>query len=56
MLPSCDPQTEHHPVNESYLFHPKFDPRGRHPFHFQTIHRYQQEDPSLNKLTTDDPK
>ena len=29
-------------ADDAYLFHPKFDPQGRHPFHFATIHHYQQ--------------
>ena len=54
-MPSCEALTESHPVEDSYLFHPKFDPKGRHPFHFNTIFQYQQQDkqildlPSLNE-------
>ena len=38
------------PADEAYLFHPKFDPQGRHPFHFATIHQYQQQDKQLLAL------
>ena len=56
-LPSYNAaQSESHRVDNSYLFQPQFDPHGRHPFHFQIIHHSQQADPSLKKLTVDDPK
>ena len=55
-LPSCDAQTESHPVEDSYLFHPRFDPQGRHPFHFKTIFDYQQQDPHILELPSLDPQ
>ena len=51
-MPSCKAQTSSHPVKDSYLFHPKFDPSSLLPFHFQAIHHYQQNDPKLLKLRT----
>ena len=41
---------------DAYLFHSKFDPQGRHPFHFATIHHYQQQDEKLLALPNDNPK
>ena len=56
-MPSCAAQTERHiTVDDSYLFHPKFDPRGRQPFHFDTIHQYQISDKDLLALPDSDPK
>lgn len=40
---------------DTFLFHPRFDPQGRHPFQFKTIHFYQQQDPSLLALNRRDP-
>jgi hypothetical protein len=50
-MPACAAHlTESQSVDDSYLFHPKFDPQGRQPFHFKTIHQYQNQDPALKKL------
>ena len=50
-MPSCAAQTEcHSPVDDSYLFHPKFDPCGRKPYHFETIRHYQKNDSALQLL------
>ena len=37
------------------LFHPRFDARGNHPFHFSTFHHYQQNDKQLLKTLTQKP-
>ena len=42
-------------AGDAYLFHPKFDPQGRHPFHFATIHQYQQQDKQLLALHHNNP-
>ena len=55
-LPSCNAQTERHPVEDSYLFHPKFDPQGRHPFHFKTMLEHQQKDPHVLELPSLNPQ
>jgi transposase InsO family protein len=49
-MPTCDAH-----VDDSFLFHPRFDPRGRLPFHFQTINQYQQADAKLTELPTTQP-
>ena len=54
-LPTCNAQTDSHHVEDIFLFHPKFDPRGRHPFHFDTIYHYQQESSTLNDLLKTSP-
>ena len=51
-----DSQREALPIRsacDAYLFHPKFDPQGRHPFHFATIHHNQQQDKQLLALHHD---
>lgn len=50
-LPTCAAHVE-----DNYLFHPKFDPRGRQPFHFDTIHHYQQSENDILQLPLSDPK
>ena len=56
-LPSCAPQTGGHiPVDDSYLFYPKFDLRGQQPYHFDTITYYQKNDSALQLLPTTNPK
>ena len=53
----CAAQTERHiPVNDSYLFHHKFDPRGQQPYHFDTISHYQKNNSALQLLPTTNPK
>jgi hypothetical protein len=42
-------------VDDSFLFHPKFDPQGRHPFQFKTVHHYQQNDTDLQELQAAHP-
>ena len=42
-------------AGDAYLFHHKFDPQGRHPFHFATIHQYQQQDKQLLALHHNNP-
>ena len=42
-------------AGDAYLFHPKFDPQGHHPFHFATIHQYQQQDKQLLALHHNNP-
>ena len=37
------------------LFHPKFDARGNHPFHFPTFHHYQQNNKQLLQTLTQVP-
>ena len=37
------------------LFHPRFDARGNHPFHFSTLHHYQQHDKQLLQTLTQTP-
>ena len=54
-LPTCEAPTASHHVEDIFLFHPKFDPRGRHPFHFDTIHQYQQESSTLTDLIKTSP-
>jgi transposase InsO family protein len=53
-MPSCEAQTERQSVDDSvedtFLFYPRFDPRGRQPFRFQTIHEYQQNNPQMREL------
>ena len=50
-MPLCASQTERHiPVDDSYLFHPKFDLRGRQPYHFDMISHYQKNDSALQLL------
>ena len=56
-LPSCTAQTERRiPVNDSYLFDPKFDPCGRQPYHFDRISYYQKNYFALHMLPTTNPK
>lgn len=47
-----DPASIHH---DCLLFHPRFDARGNQPFHFSTIHFYQQQDPALLALNDTQP-
>ena len=54
-----DSQREAFPTRsafDAYLFHPKFDPQGRHSFHFSTIHHYQQQDKQLLALHHNNPE
>ncbi len=49
--PTCDAPDNY--IEDMFLFYPRFDPRGRHPFHFDTIHHYQQNDPPTMQLAQD---
>ena len=40
---------------DCFLEYPRFNQQGRHAFHFQTLHQYQQRDPDLCQLPTTDP-
>ena len=42
--------------HDMFLFHPRFDARGNLPFHFATIHTYQQQDPHLTSVLDKDPR
>ena len=37
------------------LVYPKLDEQGRHPFHFETLRYYQQQDAAVAKLPETDP-
>eukprot|EP00536_Pseudo-nitzschia_multiseries_P019354 jgi/Psemu1/60256/gm1.60256_g len=56
VMPSCDAWTDSHPVEDSYLIHPRFDPKGRLPFHFATIHECQAKDQKVLTLPQKDPR
>jgi len=42
------------PLAECFLEYPRFDQQGRHPFHFETIRDYQQNDPIVRQLPQTD--
>jgi hypothetical protein len=42
-------------IVDAHLFHPRFDAQNRQPFHFQTIHDYQQDDAALRALAIREP-
>ena len=49
-LPLCNAQTDSHSVEDSCLFHLKFNPQGRHPFNFKTTFQCQQKNLHVLKL------
>ena len=40
----------------TYMFHPRFDQQDRKPFHFSTIHHYQQKDQRILAFHQQDPQ
>ena len=59
-LPECVAQNgcslhDYQCADDAYLMFPNF-PGGRHPFHFSTIHHYQQQDDNIRNLPNTDPR
>ena len=44
-----------HQQEELFLEHPVFDAQGRLPFQYKTLYEYQQEDPRILALPTNQP-
>ena len=55
-MPGCEAPESEAPQDDTFLFYPRLDSQNRHPFHFSTIHMYQQQDPSLLALAKSEPR
>jgi hypothetical protein len=42
-------------LDDCFLHYPKFDPQGRHLFHFETIAEYEMKDSRLREALKSDP-